>query len=396
MSYDGIVLTGTRASGKTTVARKLSEHYSQYEAVKAVTTRDPRPDDGDGQYDHLALREFRDLSDSGSLVTDVTYSDHCYGIRVADIKRIIAANRSPIAVIAPESMSQFQIWANDEGSWEDLNYLYVFLDAPNDSLDRRLATRVDTIEPSQAELDRREEDRQYQDYCLYTCINDELDRTVRLLRSLDKMKHRSGVLTSRLVELMLDSDMLLRHASHDCVEGASYDLRLGDDYYRAGTMKSLSEQDPLLEIQPYDYAIVTSREEANLPRDICGRFGLSVSLFCQGIILSNGPQVDPGFQGPLFCLLFNTSNSPVVLTRGEHYATLELRKTIEPTAKYEGEYMGRKLGYYLPHNAARGAVRELKEDLERVEREYRRLQNRLYAVLSIILALVAVFVAFSR
>ena len=69
---------------------------------------------------------------------------------------------------------------------------------------------------------------------------------------------------------------------------ASYDLSLGDEYYYGGRIRKLSESDPILLLAPYDYVIVTSHEVADFPREVTGRFDLTVSLFCQGLFYRTG------------------------------------------------------------------------------------------------------------
>lgn len=63
----------------------------------------------------------------------------------------------------------------------------------------------------------------------------------------------------------------------------------------------------------------------------------------------------------MFCLLLNTSSSPVLLKRRQHYATLEFHKLVEPMYSYGGQYQAKNLLHYLPSNAARGAINELKK-----------------------------------
>ncbi len=207
-------------------------------------------------------------------------------------------------------------------------------------------------------------------------------------------RERSGVLPGSLIGRLLACGTLLENAEPGKVEGASYDLRLGDEYFYGGQIHRLSDEEPILTLEPYDYAIVTSHEIADLPREISGRFDLTVGLFCQGVILSNGPQVDPGFRGPLFCLLFNTSSSPILLKRRHHYATIEFHKVLWPTAGYRGHYQAKTLIDYLPTNAARGAINELKRELEEVRKESKGLQGTTWAILSLVLAMIAVFVSF--
>jgi len=128
-----------------------------------------------------------------------------------------------------------------------------------------------------------------------------------------------------------------------------------------------------------------------LSRDIAGRFDLAVNLFCQGVVLSNGPQVDPGFTGTLFCLLLNTSSKPVLLKRRQHYSTIEFQRLIEPTDEYRGQYQGKSLIDYLPSNAAQGAINELKKEIELVRKESQSLQAVTWAIVALILGLLSMW-----
>ncbi len=135
----------------------------------------------------------------------------------------------------------------------------------------------------------------------------------------------------------------------------------------------------------------TFKERARIPRDVIGKFGLTVGLFCQGIILSNGPQIDPGFNGTLFCLLFNTSNQAVHLKRGMHYATIEFNKLIEPAPPYKGSYQDKtKIIDYIPANALHGAINELKKEIEQLKKESKLMQNIYLAVVGIMFAILSI------
>ena len=258
-------------------------------------------------------------------------------------------------------------------------------------MDERLGRRDGQVIGGARE--RREIDRKAGTCGLYTVRAGETEATVELIRTLWRTRNRSGVLPRTVIERLVACGTLLERASADRVQEASYDLRLGDEYYYGGRIHRLTDSEPILLLAPYDYVIVTSHEIADLPREVTGRFDLTVGLFCQGVILSNGPQVDPGFRGPLFCLLFNTSSSPVLLKRRQKYATIEFHKTLGPTVGYTGSYQGKTLIDYLPSNAARGAINELKVQLEEVRKESRNLQATMFAILSLILAMIAVFVS---
>jgi deoxycytidine triphosphate deaminase len=395
MKYRGIILTGTSGSGKSTLAHTLCTTGMNFSHVKAVTTRTRRHSDHQNEYDYISEAEFIVLKDNGELFIDTEYRGNLYGIRLSDIAAVENTNNIPILVLSPVSAKSKSVdFRNCRGRGiYQSTFLTVFVDAPDDALNHRLGIRerIDQVAP--ATLLQRNIDRQNKYDFIYTIEHHDLDTSVELLIALWMNGDVGGVISARLLRLMLGCGALLSDAKPENIAGASYDLSLGDEYFYGGLIHYLSDKEPFLQIEPYDYAIVTSREMANLPSDVVGRFDLSVSLFCQGVILSCGPQVDPGFRGKLFCLLFNTSSSPVLLKRGQHYTTIEFNKLLEPTLPYKGRYQNKILIDYLPTNATRGAINELKKELEEVRAVNRQLQGNTIAILSLVLAIAAVLIA---
>lgn len=382
-----VIISGTSGAGKTTIVRAL-RGIGPFRQVQAVTTRPPRGDDH-GEYVHLTDEQFAQLRADKSLVTDVEYRDMKYGVTQQAIEHIERDGKIPVLTITAESAVKLIKSSQDVTPCQ---YLSLFIDSSDPQLDQRLGKRDGKVD-SEAELIRRRTDRSYRDE--FTCVidNQDLKATTEFIRVLAESFQQSGILSARIVKLGMRCSVYLEDGDENEVRGASYDLRLGDEYFYGGKIKHLSKRDPILLIEPYDYAIVTSREITNLPLNVCGRFDLAVSLFAQGVILSNGPQIDPGFRGPLFCLLFNTSSSPVLLKRGGHYATLELHQLIEPTHGYTGKYQRKTLLDYLPTNAARGAINELKREVEDLKRSSKTLQTVILGVISIFLAVIAVLVS---
>lgn len=393
MKYQGIIITGTSGAGKSTVARELCKKYNTFQIIQAVTTRKPRKDNGAQEYNYISEEEFEKLDRENKLLIKTKYRGEYYGITREAFRQVIDNNKIPLLVLTPKSANELENNQDYKENGERLAFFTVFLDAPDNVLNERLKQRGEQIDKSVEE--QREEDRKYKEDCLYATKNTDREKTTELIRSLWEYRNTGGILPKRLIQLMIECQMLLENADiENNITGAAYDLSLGDEYYYGGKIKTLSDKDPFVLIEPYDYAIVTSKEITNFPKDIAGRFDLSVSLFCQGIILSNGPQVDPGFRGRLFCLLFNTSNAPVFLKRGQHYATFEFNKLIEPTTPYTGKYQDKdKIIYYLPSNTMRGAINELKKELEKVRGESRNLQAIFLMVISLILAIIAIILA---
>ncbi|MFX0194590.1 MAG: AAA family ATPase [Candidatus Hodarchaeota archaeon] len=363
MGYIGIVITGTSCAGKSTVARRLCEKYRDFQVVHAVTTRARRSNDQDNFYDYLSKEGFNALDRDKKLLVKTRYRDEEYGITKQAIKLVLDGKKVPILVLTPESAKMLQ---KQSTGGQSVTFLTIFLDAPDSVLDARLHSRGD--QPDEVIKKQRAEDRQHIKNCLYVLNNNNntnVDDIAELVCSLWSYRRVGGLLPGRIIQSMINCGMLLKDADVDKVSGASYDLLLGDQYWQDGKKRILDSDNSFVQLKPGDYAILSSKEVADFPRDIAGKFDLTVSLFCQGVILSNGPQVDPGFSGRLFCLLFNTSNNTISLKRGEHYATLEFIKLVEPTTPYSGKYQGKDdIIDYLPKPSEPSVISQIKKDVE--------------------------------
>ena len=394
MEYQGIIITGTSGAGKSSIAQKLCEQYKIFQIVQAVTTRKPREDDYHRQYQYISKVEFEKLDEDNRLLIKSEYRGKYYGITHEALQEVIGNSKIPLLILTPKSVVELKIKKN----LEDYTSFIVFLDAPDEILDTRLNSRGENI--NETVIQQRKEDRGYLERLLkiyptdyvYSIKNTDIEKTLKLIWSLWNHRKTGGILSEKLIRLMIECDMLLENANLDNIQGASYDLRLGDKYFQKGEIKTLDEQNPFVVMEPGDYVLISSKEIANLPKDIAGRFDLTVSLFCKGVILSNGPQVDPGFHGRLFCLLFNTANNKVQLKHGEHYATIEFVKLVEPTVPYMGKYQNKlKMKDYLPEMVEASAINKLIEDVENLKKEkwWIKILPLVVSILALILAIAA-------
>lgn len=226
--------------------------------------------------------------------------------------------------------------------------------------------------------------------CTYRIIYKDIDEVCGLIKKLWHYRNTGGALSRDIIEKMMKCGMLIRDYNYNSISHASYDLTLGDEYYYEGKVRRLDDSQPFIPIEPYDYIIASTKEMISFPRDVMGRFDLVVNLFFEGIILSNSTQVDPGFNGKLFCLLFNTSNKTVYLKRGMPFSTLEFNKLIEPTDGYNGSHAYEySMVSYLPRNIMNGAINELKKDVEGLRKENSRMQQLYLTSLAIMIAVLA-------
>jgi len=386
MDYQGVVLTGTSSAGKTSVARKICEISQAFTLVPAVTTREKRDDDQPGEYSYTSEDNFIGLRQKGELLIESNYRGYYYGITIMAFQKVVTGNKVPLLVITPESVHTLEETQQNTPDGR-LTFLTIFLDAPDSILNERLKGRGQ--QSTEDIMNQRLNDRDYEKSCIYTVINTDLAKTTALIISLWGFRNNEGILPKKLIELMIGCGVLLENAQLENISGASYDLTLADDHYYGGRQVVLTEQDPFIKIEPFEFAFVRSREICNFPRDVAGRFDIAVSLFFEGLIMSNGPQIDPGFQGGLWCLLFNTSNDIVQLKRGWHYATIEFSKLVHPTHPYEGQYQYKeKISDYLSRSASRSPISGLKKDIEDLKSEKWWIK-----ILPLVLAIIAIIVA---
>lgn len=215
---------------------------------------------------------------------------------------------------------------------------------------------------------------------------EEVEQALLVLAA--RLGSRGGVLDKEAIKSLMNAGTLLIDGCANSLSIASYDLRLGDEIWCQGKMVQLDSKNPTMKIPAYSYAIVSAKEMANIPRFIVGKFDLSVSLFFQGVVLSNGPQVDPGYRGALFCMLYNGSDSPVGISRGHKFATIEFAMTMAVTEGYQSKYQDKKtISDFIPGHAAVAQGGKILERLNALEKS---LNDRYYIQLGILLALIGI------
>ena len=146
----------------------------------------------------------------------------------------------------------------------------------------------------------------------------------------------------QIEELVEKGEVGISGFSPECLQPASYDMRVGKEGYTTalGAVSRIAEGSPLC-IQPGDFAVVLTHEALRLPLNYMGRFGLRSYYARRGLVGTVGPQVDPGFVGKLAVGMVNFSSEEVVLEQLASFCTLELH-CMEQKARrgYAGPYQG--------------------------------------------------------
>jgi deoxycytidine triphosphate deaminase len=224
---------------------------------------------------------------------------------------------------------------------------------------------------------------------------------------------RTGVLLNGDIKRMIDEYGMIQNADMNNIQPASYDIRLGNECYLGGKKVILDKSaKPWLEIPPNDLAFAASIEFVSLPHFVVARYHLRVGLMYRGLALFGGGQIDPGYRGRIFGVLFNFSDQPIRLGIGEHLGTLEFCYTAPPGGEshpYVGEYLNSdsledvmpagltvKSGSLALQDTVESELREIKEVQEEIEARLREHEakmegttNKFFTFLFITLALFA-------
>lgn len=161
-------------------------------------------------------------------------------------------------------------------------------------------------------------------------------------------KQLSGILTVSEIK----SHGLIMLADNDSYSNASYDFRLGDEYYipnqghEFNTLNTVpyincphkideeskrvlkcSDDNHVLRIKPFTSVVISTYEWLKMPDFVAGRFDLRIKWALQGLILQVGTQIEPGYQGRLFGLVHNFSKKEICIPTKSRFLTVEFSYT---------------------------------------------------------------------
>jgi dCTP deaminase len=99
------------------------------------------------------------------------------------------------------------------------------------------------------------------------------------------------------------------------VKQASYDLRLGEEFYIVGRRapERLSEKQPYVSLPPGQFAVLTCYEILHLPKEIMALISLRNRFKMQGLVNVSGFSVDPTFKGRLVFAVQNIGPNDIRL-----------------------------------------------------------------------------------
>jgi deoxycytidine triphosphate deaminase/predicted kinase len=318
-----LVLVGLQGSGKTTAL----ESVTNATVLRPSTSRTARA--GETNEYH-----FETSWDESLMAWTINRGSSQYGMRRAELDQV---REAAITVFDPGNIKKLE----DVKASLNFEVITVGLDTIESLTEQSARVEAD---PSRVVPDQRTFDRERA--VVLNCdvvlsgdasqIEEGLDAVIRTVCG------RGGLLEEDSIRKLISAGTLLKNAALNGTETASYDLSVADTYWCQGRYLDANDTNGAVLIPPYSFVLVQSVEEACLPRFVAGNFDLAVSLFLDGVILSNGPQVDPGYRGALFCMLYNTSDNFVPISPGKRFATIQFTTTASVAHGYIGQYQNKK------------------------------------------------------
>ena len=155
--------------------------------------------------------------------------------------------------------------------------------------------------------------------------------------------------------LLIDEEIRLAHENgllkidkldpHN-IQPASYDLRLGEAIiYIKGDHngpRKMDNNNKRVNFTPGSIAIAESIEFFNFPEYFLGRLGILMSFAQNGIFVSHGLHVDPGYEGPIHTTMMNGGqNESFSLEYGMPFLSMEINYLKRaPTSRHGGRGAG--------------------------------------------------------
>lgn len=145
-----------------------------------------------------------------------------------------------------------------------------------------------------------------------------------------------------ILEALGKREIVIDPFDEECLEPASYDMRLGRVLSPHLGVVHLSGTIPRkFVLENGQWALLETHETISLSRNYVATFGLRSSITRRGILWFSGPQADPGFHGRLYISVFNASGEPFQFRTLQPFLTIQFFKLGKTASKaYSGKYQG--------------------------------------------------------
>jgi guanylate kinase len=163
-------VTGPSGAGKGTLIQLVLPRFPELALAVSATTRAQRPGEKDGaHYWFLDRREFDRRIDAGEFLEWVDYVGNRYGTLKSEIDRLRAAGKAPLLELETDGALRVKRRAE--------NAVTIFVNAPVEELERRLAARAtESSGVIEERLETARKQLELRDQFDYVVENDDRER----------------------------------------------------------------------------------------------------------------------------------------------------------------------------------------------------------------------------
>lgn len=361
-----LVIIGVRGAGKSTLLEK-ARGIRPIKVLQPSTTRPARDGEGD-EYHRIEKSSWRRPNFAWTAVV----KDELYGMRNSQLEGL-GQGEIGLTVFYPGFIADLEAFRKARGAFEVVTIGLDTIETYEEQM-QRIGSDTGRDEGPAVFADHREIVRKSD-----VVVRGSQETVFSAFNAIANTLTMRGVLDRDSIAALIKAGSLLRDTAATGIQSASYDLRVGEAVWCRGKVHQPTAHVPVT-IPAYSYVIIQAKEQACLPKFIVAHYDLTISLFTQGAILSNGPQVDPGYDGALLCALFNASDSDIGLKLGEHFATMEFLVTTRVTSGYAEHHQAKKtLTEFMQGSTIVGPGGTIVEKLGRLESSWEKFRN-VYAV----------------
>ena len=153
------------------------------------------------------------------------------------------------------------------------------------------------------------------------------------------------VLGGNLIGRRLNEIVEAGSFSKDSIDFAAYNLRLDDEeiiisgqtYHKDHRYWDQKNSGRIV-LPARKISIISTIERLTMPRDLVGRCGITFKWAKEGLIPLFGPQIDPGYQGKFYAVVYNISEKDLELPKGEPIVKMELHEVDDAVVSTPHQY----------------------------------------------------------
>ena len=174
-----LVLSGPSGVGKSTVIRKVMEHWENMEFSVSATTRAPRPGEVEGKdYFFVSRERFDEMVENGELLEHAEFVGNCYGTPNSQVLERLDNGITVVLDIEVQGAAQVKALMPEA--------VTVFLAPPSlEALEQRLRGRgTESDETIRSRLETARKELLLAPTYDHTVVNDDADRAAAELEAI--------------------------------------------------------------------------------------------------------------------------------------------------------------------------------------------------------------------